>query len=99
MGLALSCAMAFMLTDGMKGLFGKPRPDLLARCVPDVANLQKYIVGGFGSLVPDGQQLVSWQICQQTDMSILNDGFAAFPSGHSSCTCLCLIPGHPRSTH
>ncbi|MCJ1400723.1 hypothetical protein MMC11_003931 [Xylographa trunciseda] len=83
MGLGLALATAFMITDGMKNLFGKPRPDLLARCNPDVANLQNYIVGGFGTATSGGL-LVSWQICKQTNLSILNDGFASFPSGHSS---------------
>ncbi|MCJ1382623.1 hypothetical protein MMC17_005736 [Xylographa soralifera] len=83
MGLGLALAAAFMITDGMKNLFGKPRPDLLARCNPDMANLQKYVVGGFGTATSGGL-LVSWQICRQTNLSILNDGFASFPSGHSS---------------
>ncbi|MCJ1436268.1 hypothetical protein MMC27_005646 [Xylographa pallens] len=83
MGLGLALAAAFMITDGMKNLFGKPRPDLLARCDPDMANLQNYVVGGFGTATSGGL-LVSWQICRQTNLSILNDGFASFPSGHSS---------------
>ena len=84
MGLGLALATAFVLTDGMKNLFGKPRPDLLARCDPDMENLQKYVVGGFGTATSGGL-LVGWQICRNTDLSILNDGFASFPSGHSSC--------------
>jgi membrane-associated phospholipid phosphatase len=102
LGLALSLALAFMLTDGMKNLFGKPRPDLIARCIPDVANLQKYVVGGLGNQVPDGQFLVSWQICTQKDMAVLNDGFAAFPSGHSSCMFppeLCVPIKYAKSTY
>lgn len=85
MGLALSLAGAFLLTDGMKNLFGKPRPDLLSRCNPDLANIQKYALGGYGDTINEGILLVSWHICRQTDMAILNDGFASFPSGHSSC--------------
>ena len=85
MGLALACASAFFLTDAMKALFGKPRPDLLSRCNPDLANIQKYTVGGYGNEIIEGIVLVSWQICRQKDMTLLNDGFYSFPSGHSSC--------------
>lgn len=85
MGLALALASAFLITDGMKTLLGKPRPDLLSRCNPDLANIQKYAVGGYGKEVTEGILLVSWHICRQTNMSILNDGFYAFPSGHSTC--------------
>ena len=85
LGLGLALASALCLTDGMKNLFGKPRPDLLSRCIPDVANLEKYVVGGYGGKVPEGMVLVSWEICTQTDLSILKDGFVSFPSGHSSC--------------
>ncbi|KAI9876621.1 MAG: hypothetical protein M1830_006085 [Pleopsidium flavum] len=84
MGLGLALASAFLLTDGMKYLFGKPRPDLLSRCNPDLKNIQNYAVGGYGDQINEGILLVSWHICRQTDMSILNDGFASFPSGHSS---------------
>ena len=83
LGLALALATAFFFTDAMKNLFGKPRPDLLSRCNPDIPNLQQYVVGGVGSQVAG--QLVSWRICQQNNLSILNDGFVSFPSGHSSC--------------
>ena len=82
MGLALALASAFLLTDGMKNLFGKPRPDLLSRCDPDVGNIQNYAIGAG---MPQEILLVSWQICRQIDLSVLNDGFASFPSGHSSC--------------
>ncbi|MCJ1372227.1 hypothetical protein MMC20_003450 [Loxospora ochrophaea] len=83
MGLALALATAFLLIDSMKSLFGKPRPDLLSRCVPNLANAQNYSIGGISSQDAQDLVLVSWQICQQPDLSILNDGFASFPSGHS----------------
>jgi hypothetical protein len=47
LGLGLSLAAAFLITNGMKNLFGKPRPDLLSRCNPDLLNIGKYAVGGF----------------------------------------------------
>ena len=73
-----------MFTEGMKSLFGKPRPDLLSRCDPDIANLARYVVGGFADSIPEKDFLVSAAICKQSDKGILSDGFASFPSGHSS---------------
>lgn len=85
MGLALSLAIAFVITNGMKVLFGRQRPDLLSRCDPDLDNVQKYIVGGLGDRAPQGQYLVDRHICRQTDSAMLRAGFTSFPSGHASC--------------
>ncbi|TGO48624.1 hypothetical protein BCON_0235g00230 [Botryotinia convoluta] len=82
LGLALSCALAFVITSGMKNLFGRPRPDLISRCIPDVENIAKWAVGGGDR--PEGIVLVQAGICQQTDSEMLNDGFRSYPSGHSS---------------
>ncbi|KAF2671325.1 acid phosphatase/Vanadium-dependent haloperoxidase [Microthyrium microscopicum] len=86
MGLALSLALQFMLVQGMKNLFGKPRPDLLSRCQPDIANYKNHILSGtaFGTEFNPAWVLVGDTICQQTDKSLLNDGFRSFPSGHAS---------------
>ncbi|KAF2813525.1 PAP2-domain-containing protein [Mytilinidion resinicola] len=84
MGLALSLATAFMITEGMKNLFGKPRPDLLSRCNPKVSQVSADRLGGDGMDLSPLWVLVSSSICQQTDKSILDDGFRSFPSGHSS---------------
>lgn len=73
-----------MIVTGLKNLIGKPRPDMLARCIPNVANLDQYIVGGYGNNVLRGLVLVNQGICTQTNLSTLNDGFRSFPSGHSS---------------
>jgi membrane-associated phospholipid phosphatase len=89
-GLALSCALAWLITNGMKNLFGHWRPDMLSRCNPDVANIAKYAIGGFPT-APDGSYLVSYKICQTTDMSTLDDGFRSFPSGHASFSAAGLI--------
>jgi membrane-associated phospholipid phosphatase len=83
-GLVLACATAMLLTNGMKICFGKPRPDLISRCQPDIANVQRYIVSPLGRSFPDGALLVDWHICQQPDEDVLADGFVSFPSGHSS---------------
>jgi membrane-associated phospholipid phosphatase len=90
LGLALALAAAFLITNGMKNLFGKPRPDLLSRCQPDVTHIANYTVGGFPNAL-EGYQVVSAAICQQTDTSILYDGFRSFPSGHSSFSAAGLI--------
>lgn len=88
MGLALSCATAFMLTQGMKLLFGKPRPDFLSRCQPDLSRIGSS--PGTNALNPTGEQfnnlwvMVTSDICTQSDDDILQDGFKSFPSGHAS---------------
>lgn len=74
LGLAMSLSLAWFVTNGMKNLAGKPRPDLLSRCQPDLDNLDQYILGGFVSATQSGQ-LVSGDICQNTDKGTLDDGF------------------------
>ena len=85
MGLGLGLALTFFFTEGMKNLFGKPRPDLLARCNLDPMAVQPHALGGYGNQLPEWNQLVSWTACRSTDRSTLDDGFMSFPSGHSSC--------------
>lgn len=95
LGLALSLASAWFITNGMKNLFGKPRPDLLSRCNPDIANFSKYVVGG-ENVAGGFQRLVSAAICQgmadrEDAQDILEDGFRSYPSGHSSSAAAGLI--------
>ena len=85
MGLCLSLATAYFITNGMKNLFGKPRPDLIARCIPDLQDISDYYVGGYGQDISTRWTLVDYHICQQSDKSLLDDGFRSFPSGHASC--------------
>jgi len=95
LGLALSLGSAFLITQGMKNLFGKPRPDLISRCQPDLANVNKYIIGGLSQLQQSGGVnglfLVSATICTNTDRHILDDGFRSYPSGHASFAAAGLI--------
>jgi membrane-associated phospholipid phosphatase len=88
MGLGLSLALAFFFTQGMKNLFGKPRPNLLDRCQPDLspASIARNTVGGYASGFNPEWVLVSAGICRQPDSNKLDDGFRSFPSGHSSST-------------
>lgn len=81
-GLALSCAFSFLITGGMKNLFGRPRPHLLSLCEPDFANAFNFAVG---ALAPGNVTLrVSQTICRNTDRKLMDDAFRSFPSGHSS---------------
>ena len=84
LGLALSLAGSFFITTGLKDLVGKPRPNLIARCDPDLSNIQAHVVGGLGFLFEEAPVLVTKSICRQKDSGIVKDGFASFPSGHSS---------------
>ncbi|KAK4238233.1 PAP2 superfamily-domain-containing protein [Achaetomium macrosporum] len=90
LGLALSIVAAWFITNGMKNLFGKPRPDLLSRCQPDLDNLTRYIIGGLRTATTSGQ-LVSPSICKNPDKHTLDDGFRSYPSGHSSSSAAGLI--------
>jgi membrane-associated phospholipid phosphatase len=89
-GLALALSLSFFITQTMKNLFGKHRPDFLARCNPDIAHMTDFVIGGFNSEILEGtSQLVSWEICFSKNGSGLGeseflDGFRSFPSGH--CT-------------
>ncbi|KAL8799223.1 MAG: hypothetical protein Q9182_006057 [Xanthomendoza sp. 2 TL-2023] len=85
LGLGLTLALTFLLTMGMKNLFGKPRPDLLSRCKPDYEHQADYAIGGYPQVL-NGLYLVSATICRQTDMERLNNGFTSFPSGSPSHT-------------
>ncbi|OQE37816.1 hypothetical protein PENCOP_c009G03263 [Penicillium coprophilum] len=84
MGLALALASAWTATQGLKALVGKPRPDLLARCDPDVERVAEFTVGGLGESVRGAATLVSWEICRDKSDSLRIDGFVSFPSGHTS---------------
>ncbi|KAK7178192.1 lipid phosphate phosphatase 3, chloroplastic [Paraphaeosphaeria sporulosa] len=90
LGLALSLTLSLFLTQTMKNMFGKHRPDFLARCNPDISKMSHYIVGGYTSEILEGtSQLVRWEICLNKDggrvsKSEFIDGFRSFPSGH--CT-------------
>ena len=88
MGFALGLATTFFFTEGMKNLYGKPRPDLLSRCNLDPAAVQQYALGGEGGQLPLWNLLISSTACRQPDSAKLDDGFQSFPSGHSSCECL-----------
>ncbi|KAK3303674.1 phosphatidic acid phosphatase type 2/haloperoxidase [Chaetomium strumarium] len=70
LGLAISLILASFLTDVIKNMVGRPRPDLIARCLP-AAGTPRDI-------------LVTIDVCTQTRHHTLHDGWRSFPSGHSS---------------
>ncbi|KAK2591857.1 hypothetical protein QQS21_010436 [Conoideocrella luteorostrata] len=83
LGLLMAVGSAFFFVSGIKNMCGKPRPDLLSRCEPDLANAAKYLVGGVTGAY-NGSKLYSGDICKQKDLSKLDDGFRSYPSGHSA---------------
>ncbi|KJZ79128.1 hypothetical protein HIM_01279 [Hirsutella minnesotensis 3608] len=90
LGLLLAVGSSFFFISGIKNMCGKPRPDLLSRCMPDIANRAQYQVGGFPGEV-SGALLYSGSICKQTDRHKLDDGFRSYPSGHSAASASGLI--------
>lgn len=82
LGLGLALVIAVLITDGMKNLFGKPRPDLLSRCDPDLSRVREHAVGGYSGHIDEGLLLVLHTICRNRE--VLDDGFRSFPSGHAS---------------
>lgn len=84
MGLGLALAGAWMATQGLKTIMGKPRPDLLARCNPDVKRIAEFAVGGLGERLTGAPVLVDWKICREQGYNLRVDGFSSFPSGHAS---------------
>ncbi|KZT67789.1 acid phosphatase/Vanadium-dependent haloperoxidase [Daedalea quercina L-15889] len=72
LGLVLSLALAAAITEFTKVTVGRPRPDLISRCMPKA-----------GSTDPT-YGLSDASICTQTNHYIMEDGWRSFPSGHSS---------------
>jgi len=72
LGLILSLALTGSITQFTKITVGRPRPDVIDRCIP------------LSGAVDPPLGLSTVNICTQTDMAILHDGWRSFPSGHSS---------------
>ncbi|KAF2501357.1 PAP2-domain-containing protein, partial [Lophium mytilinum] len=72
LGLALAVGASFVIVGALKNAIGKPRPDLIARCMPKTQT------------DPPGLKLSDHSICTNKDNAVLKDGFRSFPSGHSS---------------
>ena len=78
--MVLSLALTGSVTNIMKLSAGRPRPDLIARCLPRPDSQNHPVFG-----------LVDWNVCTQTDEDIMNDGWKSFLSGHASRT-LSILP-------
>ncbi|KAI0079894.1 PAP2-domain-containing protein [Panus rudis PR-1116 ss-1] len=72
LGLVLGLALTGSITQITKITVGRPRPDVISRCIPPVGAVDP----------PFGLSTVD--ICTQVDKKILDDGWKSFPSGHSS---------------
>ncbi|KAK4549560.1 hypothetical protein LTR36_006557 [Oleoguttula mirabilis] len=70
LGLAVSIILTSFITDVLKDAIGRPRPDLIARCKPSLSAPQ--------------HELVTVDVCTETDHHTLHDGWRSYPSGHSS---------------
>lgn len=70
--------IAELLTVVTKTLVGAARPDFLSRCQPANQNSLTFDAALVGMGLPTAFA------CTQTDQGILDDGYQAFPSGHSS---------------
>lgn len=90
-GLAMSLFLTATVTNVLKLLIGRPRPDFLARCIPKD-----------GTSVSDW---VSYEVCTNDDWSILMDGFKSCPSGHTSLSfavyfyVACFVAGQMKVFH
>lgn len=73
LGLLLSQALAFVITQALKTACGKPRPDIIDRCQPRPGSADAPVYGLSNSSICTG------------DKKIIKDGFRSWPSGHSSC--------------
>jgi hypothetical protein len=87
LGLGVSLATATVVLN-VKNLAGRPRPDFLERCQPDVDNIAAYAVGGsYGRPISERWVMVTRDICQ-ADKRDVNEGFRSFPSGYATSMCL-----------
>lgn len=84
LGLGVSLGTSTVIFSGVKNLTGKPRPDFLSICNPDINSVGKYTVGGFGADFNRLWVMVSVDICRQSDKGMLKDAFRSFPSGYST---------------
>lgn len=70
LGFLVALMLTSLLTDIIKNAVGRPRPDLISRCIPKRGTPEN--------------KLVAWTVCTQTSQHVLQEGWRSFPSGHSS---------------
>lgn len=74
LGVFIGYTVTGVVTQIVKMVVGRPRPDMLNRCLPR-ADAHDPPFFGLSNAA---------DTCTSTDMLKLNDGFKSFPSGHSS---------------
>ncbi|KAJ2714194.1 hypothetical protein H4R19_001857 [Coemansia spiralis] len=73
LGLCMALVLNMMVTNTVKNLAGRLRPDFIARCNLDPTQVSEPDIG-----------LLTSAVCRQTDEKLLLDGMRSFPSGHTS---------------
>lgn len=92
LGIGVSFATTTIIFTQVKNLTGKPRPNFLQLCQPNLENIAAHTVGGFGQSISPLWVMVDVDICQQPDRNWLKDGFRSFPSGYTSGeSILCVV--------
>eukprot|EP00833_Pecoramyces_ruminatium_P000648 jgi/Orpsp1_1/1174680/evm.model.c7180000050952.1 len=88
-----SIGISLELSEFVKALFGRFRPDFLSRCQINTDKVQEIIAGQFTiDGLPVGQnRLFDLSICTNPNTKILDEGRRSFPSGHSSTICSTFI--------
>ncbi|KAF8740515.1 Acid phosphatase-like protein, partial [Rhizoctonia solani] len=81
LGLVLGLATTGAVTQVVKVTVGRPRPDAIARCKPTAGSHDRAVFG-----------LVTTDICTETDVYMMKDGWRSFFSGHSSSLLLIRVP-------
>lgn len=90
LGLGASLGTATVVLN-IKNLAGKPRPDFLAICQPDLDKVKQHTVGGFGQRLSPLWVMVDREVCRQPDHWLLNDAFRSFPSGYATSEILSFL--------
>ncbi|OUM67261.1 hypothetical protein PIROE2DRAFT_5319 [Piromyces sp. E2] len=86
LSLATCLGITVELSEFIKNLFGRFRPDFLSRCQIDYNKVNsllgdQYIING----LPVGEhRLFDLSICSNPNKKILDEGRRSFPSGHAS---------------
>lgn len=70
LAFSVSLTVSIFVTNFLKDLIGRPRPDFLDRCKPREGTPTNVFVDS--------------SVCTNTNMYVLKDGFKSLPSGHSS---------------
>ncbi|KAJ2371080.1 hypothetical protein IW150_004767 [Coemansia sp. RSA 2607] len=73
LGLGISLVLNMMITNSVKNLAGRLRPDFIARCNLNPSTVTEPTIG-----------LLTSAVCAPTDHDVFLDGMRSFPSGHTS---------------